>query len=226
MPASRRPSRPSRACCRPSTARSPTGRSSSTARTSPHARRRRTRQAGPVALHGGAPHLRAPHRRGEPHLRRLLPRAHRHQGRPRRGLRPAAQARRHAGARGGLPLGRRAADARDRAGAHGQAQAAHARRAVPGAGATAGQGDLRLHQAGQRGDGPDRAASSSRTPGARSRSPTTATSWSRAGSSSRAAPHELRDNPDVKEFYLGLGESGGRKSFRDVKHYKRRKRWL
>jgi branched-chain amino acid transport system ATP-binding protein len=37
---------------------------------------------------------------------------------------------------------------------------------------------------------------------------------------------ELTDNPDVKEFYLGLGESGGRKSFRDVKHYKRRTRWL
>jgi branched-chain amino acid transport system ATP-binding protein len=37
---------------------------------------------------------------------------------------------------------------------------------------------------------------------------------------------ELRENPDVKEFYLGLGEEGGRKSFRDVKHYKRRKRWL
>lgn len=37
---------------------------------------------------------------------------------------------------------------------------------------------------------------------------------------------ELRENPDVKEFYLGLGESGGLKSFRDVKHYKRRKRWL
>jgi branched-chain amino acid transport system ATP-binding protein len=37
---------------------------------------------------------------------------------------------------------------------------------------------------------------------------------------------ELADNPDVKEFYLGLGDSGTRKSFRDVKHYKRRKRWL
>ena len=36
---------------------------------------------------------------------------------------------------------------------------------------------------------------------------------------------ELSENPDVKEFYLGLGE-GGRKSYRDVKHYKRRKRWL
>ncbi len=36
---------------------------------------------------------------------------------------------------------------------------------------------------------------------------------------------ELRDNEDVKEFYLGLSGSG-RKSFRDVKHYRRRKRWL
>ena len=36
---------------------------------------------------------------------------------------------------------------------------------------------------------------------------------------------ELTENPDVKEFYLGLGESG-QKSYRNVKHYKRRKRWL
>jgi branched-chain amino acid transport system ATP-binding protein len=35
----------------------------------------------------------------------------------------------------------------------------------------------------------------------------------------------LRENPDVKEFYLGLAGEG-RKSFRDVKHYRRRKRWL
>jgi branched-chain amino acid transport system ATP-binding protein len=35
----------------------------------------------------------------------------------------------------------------------------------------------------------------------------------------------LRDNEDVKEFYLGLS-GGGRKSFRDIKSYKRRKRWL
>ncbi len=35
----------------------------------------------------------------------------------------------------------------------------------------------------------------------------------------------LRENPDVKEFYLGMGE-GGRKSFRDVRSYRRRKRWL
>ncbi|MBK6356150.1 MAG: ABC transporter ATP-binding protein [Betaproteobacteria bacterium] len=36
---------------------------------------------------------------------------------------------------------------------------------------------------------------------------------------------DLRDNEDVKEFYLGLSSSG-RKSFREVKHYRRRKRWL
>ena len=36
----------------------------------------------------------------------------------------------------------------------------------------------------------------------------------------------LAQNADIKEFYLGLTEVGGRKSYRDVKHYKRRKRWL
>jgi branched-chain amino acid transport system ATP-binding protein len=36
---------------------------------------------------------------------------------------------------------------------------------------------------------------------------------------------DLRANEDVKEFYLGLG-AGGRRSYRDVKHYRRRKRWL
>ena len=36
----------------------------------------------------------------------------------------------------------------------------------------------------------------------------------------------LRENADIKEFYLGLTEVGVRKSYRDVKHYKRRKRWL
>lgn len=38
--------------------------------------------------------------------------------------------------------------------------------------------------------------------------------------------HELRENADVKEFYLGVGSGEARKSFRDVKHYRRRKRWL
>ncbi|WP_316897328.1 ABC transporter ATP-binding protein [Pseudodesulfovibrio indicus] len=37
---------------------------------------------------------------------------------------------------------------------------------------------------------------------------------------------ELLDNPDVQEFYLGMGNAGDKKSYRDVKHYRRRKRWL
>lgn len=37
---------------------------------------------------------------------------------------------------------------------------------------------------------------------------------------------QLRENEDIKEFYLGLNQSGERKSYKDVKHYKRRKRWL
>ena len=36
----------------------------------------------------------------------------------------------------------------------------------------------------------------------------------------------LRENADIREFYLGLTEVGARKSYRDVKHYRRRKRWL
>jgi branched-chain amino acid transport system ATP-binding protein len=37
---------------------------------------------------------------------------------------------------------------------------------------------------------------------------------------------QLRSNSDIREFYLGLNEGGARKSYKDVKHYKRRKRWL
>ncbi len=39
-------------------------------------------------------------------------------------------------------------------------------------------------------------------------------------------PQKLLSDEDVQEFYLGLHAEGTRKSFRDVKHYKRRKRWL
>jgi branched-chain amino acid transport system ATP-binding protein len=42
-----------------------------------------------------------------------------------------------------------------------------------------------------------------------------------------AGPAEkLRDNEDVREFYLGLSAIGSKKSYREVKHYRRRKRWL
>jgi branched-chain amino acid transport system ATP-binding protein len=37
---------------------------------------------------------------------------------------------------------------------------------------------------------------------------------------------KLQENEDIKEFYLGMSQKGKRKSYRDVKHYKRRKRWL
>ncbi len=37
---------------------------------------------------------------------------------------------------------------------------------------------------------------------------------------------KLKENPDIRDFYLGLSDVGERKSFRNVKHYKRRKRWL
>ena len=37
---------------------------------------------------------------------------------------------------------------------------------------------------------------------------------------------ELRENANIKEFYLGMTDAGERKSYRDVKHYKRRKRWI
>lgn len=40
------------------------------------------------------------------------------------------------------------------------------------------------------------------------------------------AAAELMENEDIKEFYLGLSLKGKRKSYREVKHYKRRKRWL
>ena len=41
-----------------------------------------------------------------------------------------------------------------------------------------------------------------------------------------AAAAKLADNPDVKEFYLGLSTVGEKRSYREVKHYRRRKRWL
>jgi len=37
---------------------------------------------------------------------------------------------------------------------------------------------------------------------------------------------QLKSNEDVKEFYLGLSDSSEKKSYRELKHYRRRKRWL
>ena len=38
--------------------------------------------------------------------------------------------------------------------------------------------------------------------------------------------HKLAGNEDIREFYLGVTASGERKSYREIKHYRRRKRWL
>ncbi|MBI5602862.1 MAG: ABC transporter ATP-binding protein [Deltaproteobacteria bacterium] len=40
------------------------------------------------------------------------------------------------------------------------------------------------------------------------------------------AADTLKDNEDVREFYLGLSAVGSRKSYREIKHYRRKKRWL
>jgi branched-chain amino acid transport system ATP-binding protein len=37
---------------------------------------------------------------------------------------------------------------------------------------------------------------------------------------------KLKDNEDVQEFYMGLSAVGSQKSYRDIKHYRRKKRWL
>jgi branched-chain amino acid transport system ATP-binding protein len=37
---------------------------------------------------------------------------------------------------------------------------------------------------------------------------------------------KLKDNEDVQEFYMGFSTVGSKKSYRDIKHYRRRKRWL
>ncbi len=50
--------------------------------------------------------------------------------------------------------------------------------------------------------------------------------WRMAGSCWTATPRRSAENEDIKEFYLGLTGVGQRKSYRDVKHYRRRKRWL
>ena len=176
---------------------------------------------------GGPPLLRPSHGRGEPADRRLHPRqqAPPDRRRPREGLPllPAAQGPAHQPGR--LHLGRRAADDGDRPRADEPAQHHPARRAVDGPGAAARRGDLRDREEPQRARRRCRSCWPSRTPTSRCATPTTATSWRTAASCSTATPPSLRENEDVKEFYLGIGGEG-RRSFRDVKHYRRRKRWL
>ena len=124
-----------------------------------------------------------------------------------------------------LHLGRRAADDRDRPRADGEADDDPARRAVDGPRAADRRGDLRDRPRPQPEGARERSCSPSRTP-------TVALRYADYGyilENGRVVmdgkASELADNEDVKEFYLGLS-TAGRKSFRDVKHYRRRKRWL
>ena len=41
-----------------------------------------------------------------------------------------------------------------------------------------------------------------------------------------APAEQLRANEDIREFYLGVSRAGERRSYRETKHYRRRKRWL
>ena len=126
----------------------------------------------------------------------------------------------------GLSVRRRAADAGDRPRADVGAQGHAARRAVAGPGADAGRGDLRHRAAGW----------------LQQEKLSVLLVEQNAIMALAVAQHgyvmetgrivlegsvqKLRDNSDIREFYLGLNEVGSRKSYRDVKHYKRRKRWL
>ena len=98
-------------------------------------------------------------------------------------------------------------------------------RAVHGAGAAARRGDLRDRQAAQRRAGRVACCWPSRTPTWRCKYASYGYILENGRVVMDGAAKALRENEDVKEFYLGIG-GGDRKSFRDVKSYKRRKRWL
>ena len=123
-----------------------------------------------------------------------------------------------------LHLRRRAADDRDRPGADVAAEADPARRAVAGPGAAARRGDLRDRRPPQHRERVGFLVAEQNT--------NIALRYADYGyilENGRVvmdgAAAALRSNEDVKEFYLGLSATG-RKSYRDVKHYRRRKRWL
>ena len=126
---------------------------------------------------------------------------------------------------GRLRLGRRAADVRDRPGDDVAPQAHPARRAVDGARAAGGRGDFRHRPRPQRAGRrlvPARRAERQHRAAGRAAS---AISWRPGASCSTARPRRCADNEDVREFYLGVG-GADRRSFKTVKTYKRRKRWL
>ena len=124
-----------------------------------------------------------------------------------------------------LPVGRRAADAGDRPRPHGQAAAAAARRALARPRAPAGARDLRRSSRRSTASGARPSCSSSRTPRSRCGIADYGYIMENGRIVFEGAAEKLRGNDDVREFYLGLSAAGRRKSFREVKFYKRRKRW-
>jgi branched-chain amino acid transport system ATP-binding protein len=123
-----------------------------------------------------------------------------------------------------LPLGRRAADARDRAGADGRPEAARARRAVARPRPEADRADPRHHRRHQQ------QGTSVLLIEQNAMMALSIANYGYIMETGKVVmdgdAKKLLADDDVKEFYLGLhGEEGAKKSFRDVKHYKRRKRW-
>jgi branched-chain amino acid transport system ATP-binding protein len=126
---------------------------------------------------------------------------------------------------GGLHLGRRAADVRHWPRPHDQPQHGAARRALHGPGA-ADRGRGVQHRQGpeHQGEGHLPAGRAEHQHGAEVRR-LRLHHGKRPHGDGRPSASDLASNEDVKEFYLGVG-GGERKSFKDVKSYKRRKRWL
>ena len=125
---------------------------------------------------------------------------------------------------GGLYLGRRAADDGHRPGADEPARDDPAGRAVDGAGAAAGRRDFRHREDLNEKEGVTFLLAEQNT--------NVALRFAHYGyilESGRVVMDgpaaELRENPDVKEFYLGMSDEG-RKSYRNTRSYRRRKRWL
>jgi branched-chain amino acid transport system ATP-binding protein len=126
---------------------------------------------------------------------------------------------------GRLLLRRRAADDRHCPGADGGAEDAHAGRTLFRPGTTAGQRDFRKRRTINRELGTTILVVEQNAKIALQVSDYAYIMES--GKIVLEGPSkELKDNPDVKEFYMGITQGGGRKSFKEVKSYKRRKRWM
>ena len=126
---------------------------------------------------------------------------------------------------GRLHLGRRAADVRHRPRADGQPEDGAARRALDGPGAADRRGGVRDRE-GPEPEGTVTFLLAEQNTNMALRYADYGYILENGRVVMDGEATGLRENEDVKEFYLGIGAAGERKSFRDVKSYKRRKRWL